>query len=148
MKTKPLYLEFTVGVFLLLGVLCLAYLSVKLAKKEIFNPDGYTVHALFTNISGLSTGAPVEIAGVEIGHVKKITLDDYEAYVLMVIKDNIQLQTDVIASIKTKGLFGEKYVEIMPGGNEEFIKLNGKIRYTEPAMDIEGLISKFVHGQI
>ena len=148
MKTKSLTLEFTVGVFILLGVLSLSYLSIRLAKKEFFDTGSYTVHAFFSNISGLSTGAPVEIAGVEVGRVKNITLDDYDAHVQIVIQEEIQLQMDVIASIKTKGLFGEKYVEIVPGGDEAFIEKNGKIRNTEPAMDIEGLISKFIHGQI
>lgn len=148
MKTKPLTLEFTVGVFILIGFLCLGYLSIRLAKKEIFDTGKYTVHAFFSNIGGLSPGAPVEIAGVEIGRVKNITLDDYDAHVLMVIQEEIQLQMDVIASIKTKGLFGEKFVEIVPGGDEVYIEENGKIRNTEPAMDFEGLISKFIHGQI
>ncbi len=148
MKTKSVTLEFTVGVFIIIGVLCLGYLSIQLAKKEIFDTGNYTVHAFFSNISGLSPGAPVEIAGVEVGRVKKITLDDYDAHVQIIIQEEIQLQMDVIASIKTKGLFGEKYVEIVPGGDEEIIEENGKIRYTEPAVDFEGLISKFIHGKI
>ena len=88
------------------------------------------------------------VAGVEVGRVKKITLDDYDAHVQIIIQEEIQLQMDVIASIKSKGFFGEKFVEIVPGGDEEIIEENGKIRNTEPAVDFEGLISKFIHGKI
>ncbi len=146
MTRKTFYFEFTVGVFLLIGIACLAYLSIRLARKDLFSRSGYQVYALFSNISGLSSGSSVEIAGVEIGRVKSIALDDYNALIIMVLDHQIQLQSDVIASIKTKGLFGEKFVEIVPGAEEEFIPPDGRIRYTEPAMDIESLISKFVHG--
>ncbi len=147
MKTKEIYLEFTVGLFMLLGLVAVGYLSVKLAKKDFFETDGYPVYALFTNVGGLTSGAPVEIAGVQIGRVKDITLEDYYARVSMIMDEGVVLQEDVIASIKTKGLFGEKFVEIVPGGEEELIKSGGKILETEPAMDFEGLISKFVHGK-
>ena len=147
MKTRELYLEFSVGLFMILGLAAIGYLSVKLAKKDFFDTGGYQVHALFSNVGGLSAGAPVEIAGVQIGRVKAITLDDYDANVLMIMDEGVELQEDVIASIKTKGLFGEKFVEIVPGGVEEIIQPGGLILETEPAMDFEGLISKFVHGK-
>ncbi len=147
MKTRELYLEFSVGLFMLLGLAAIGYMSVKLAKKDFFDTGGYPVHALFSNVGGLSPGAPVEIAGVQIGRVKEITLDDYDAKVLMIMNEDVELQEDVIASIKTNGLFGEKFVEIVPGGVDEIIQPGGIIIETEPAMDFEGLISKFVHGK-
>ncbi len=147
MKTKQLYLEFSVGLFMAIGLAAIGYLSVKLAKKDFFDTSGYQVYALFSNVGGLSGGAPVEIAGVQIGRVKTITLDDYDAKVLMIMDEGVELQEDAIASIKTKGLFGEKFVEIVPGGVEDIIQPGGKILETEPAMDFEGLISKFVHGK-
>ena len=145
---KPSYLEFFVGVFLAIGIACLAYLSIKVARQEFFSPQGYEVRAVFSNCSGLRTGAQVMIAGVEIGRVKDISLKDYQARVQMLIQPGLVLQKDAIASIKTKGLIGEKYIEVTPGGAEEVVEPGGLLRDTEPAMDIEGLISKYVHGSL
>jgi phospholipid/cholesterol/gamma-HCH transport system substrate-binding protein len=145
---RPSYLEFIVGVFLAVGMLCLAYLSIKVARHEFFNTDGYAVRAVFSNCSGLKPGSSVMIAGVEIGRVKKIALQDYDAQVQMVIQQGVVLQKDAIASIRTKGLIGEKYIDITPGGDPEKIQPGGLIHDTEPAMDMEGLISKYVHGSL
>jgi phospholipid/cholesterol/gamma-HCH transport system substrate-binding protein len=145
---KKRYLEFIVGLFLVIGIACLAYLSIKIARKEFFASGGYEVQAVFSNCSGLRSGSPIMIAGVEIGRVKRITLQDYEARVLLVIEPGVVLQKDVIASIKTKGLIGEKYIELTPGADDEKIGPGGTIRSTEPAMDLEGLIAKFVHGTL
>jgi phospholipid/cholesterol/gamma-HCH transport system substrate-binding protein len=145
---KKLKLEFVVGVFLVLGILCLGLLSIKIARKEFFATGGYEVNAVFSNCGGLRAGSQVMIAGVEIGRVKKIGLQDYEARIAMVINPAVSLQRDAIASIKTKGLIGEKFIDITPGGADEKIAAGGSIRDTEPAMDFEGLISKFVHGNL
>jgi len=145
---KPSYLEFVVGVFLAIGIACLAYLSVRVARQDFFNATGYEVQAVFSNCSGLRPGSSVMIAGVEVGRVKRISLEDYEAKVVLTIHPGVVLQKDVIASIKTKGLIGEKYVELTPGGSDEKIAAGGVIHDTEPAMDIEGLISKYVHGNV
>jgi phospholipid/cholesterol/gamma-HCH transport system substrate-binding protein len=142
------YVEFFVGLFLAIGLLCLAYLSMMVARDEIFDPRGYEVQALFSNIGGLRTGSTVMIAGVDVGRVSRITLQDYEAKVVMVINPDVTLQEDVYASIRTKGLIGEKYIEITPGGSEEILAPGGTIMNTEPAMDVEGLISRFVHGNV
>ena len=142
------YLELVVGLFLAIGIACLAYLSIKLARKDFVAEGGYPVQALFSDCTGLRRGSPVLIAGVEIGRVKEITLQDYEARVQMVIHSGITLQQDTIASVKTKGLIGEKFIELTPGGASEKIAPGGTIRDTEPTMDIEGLISKFVHGTL
>src|SRR5438105_13441478 len=108
---KSSYLEFIVGSFLALGMLCLGYLSIKVARKELFTPNGYEITAVFSNCSGLRPGSPVMIAGVEIGRVNRIRLQDYEAQVQMVINRGVALQKDAIASIKTKGLIGEKFID-------------------------------------
>src|SRR5689334_19724428 len=112
---KKTYLEFIVGLFLAIGIACLAWLSIKLARKEFFGGGGYEIQAAFSNGSGLRRGTPVVIAGVEIGRVERVWLADYEAKVRLVIKKEVVLQSDTIASIKTKGLIGEKYVELTPG---------------------------------
>ena len=141
-------LELIVGVFLAIGVSCLAYLSIKIARKDPFETGGYPVQAMFTDCTGLRNGSPVLIAGVEIGRVKRISLQEYEAKVQMVINPGVVLQTDTIASIKTKGLIGERHHRATPGAADEKIPPGGTIRDTEPALDFERLISKFVHGNL
>ena len=145
---KKLQTEFFVGLFVLIGIACLAYLSIRLAKKEVWGGSGCVVSASFSNCGGLKPGSTVAIAGVEVGRVKKIVLDDYRANVIMQIDGGVELQEDAIASIKTKGLIGEKFIAISPGGSDEMIENGGVIMETEPAMDIESLVSKFVHGKV
>jgi phospholipid/cholesterol/gamma-HCH transport system substrate-binding protein len=145
---KKTYLELVVGVFLAIGIGCLAWLSIKLAKKDFFARNGYEVQASFSNAGGLHPGTPVVIAGVEIGRVKSVGLEEYEAKVRMVIEPGVVLQKDTIASIKTKGLIGEKYIEITPGASDNRIKAGGVIRDTQPAMDLEALIGKYIQGTL
>ena len=141
-------LELAVGLFVLAGILCLGYLSIKLARMEVLGGDGYEVYAVFSNTGGLKEGASVVIAGVEVGRVKAITIEDYEAKVALTLKEGLEIQEDAIASVKTKGLIGEKYIQITPGGAEEIIEPGGTIMETEPAVDIEQLISNYVFGKI
>ena len=145
---KKAYLEFVVGLFLAIGIGCLAWLSIKLARKEFFARNGYQLQAAFSNGSGLRRGTPVVIAGVEIGRVESVGLEDYEAKVRIVVQPGVALQTDTIASIKTKGLIGEKYIELAPGASDTTIKPGGIIRETQPAMDLEGLIGKYIQGNL
>ncbi len=134
--------------FMIVGIICLGYLSIKLGKMEVLGNEGYEVYALFSNSGGLKTGASILIAGVEVGRVKSVALEDYQARVVLSLTSNVKVQEDAIASIKTKGLIGEKYVEITPGGSEEIIPPGGRIRDTQPAVDLERLISNFVFGKI
>jgi phospholipid/cholesterol/gamma-HCH transport system substrate-binding protein len=145
---KGIDLELTVGFFVLVGIICLGYLTIKLGKMEIGGGNGYEIKALFTNVGGLTTGADVVIAGVKVGKVSKITLSEYNALVSMRIGHDIKVQEDAIASIKTKGLIGEKYVEITPGGSDRVLKPGEALKDTQPAMDIEELISKYVFGKM
>ena len=145
---KKAYLEFVVGLFLAIGIGCLAWLSIKLARNEFFARNGYEVQAAFTNGGGLRRGTSVVIAGVEIGRVESVGLEDYEAKVRMVIQPGVVLQNDSIASIKTKGLIGEKYIELAPGASEKVIKPGGVIRETQPAMDLEAIIGKYIQGNL
>jgi phospholipid/cholesterol/gamma-HCH transport system substrate-binding protein len=140
--------ELAVGFFLLIGILSLIYLSVKLGRLEMLGRKGYSLYAEFNEVGGIKPGAAVEIAGVEVGRVKSIRLDNYEARVEFIINKNTKIQEDAIASIKTKGLIGEKYMEITPGGSEKFLSDGGQIRDTESAIDIEELISKYVFGKV
>jgi phospholipid/cholesterol/gamma-HCH transport system substrate-binding protein len=145
---KKFDLELAVGLFMVAGMICLGYLTIKLGKLEVLGNKGYEIQAVFSSSGGLKTGSSVVIAGVDIGRVKQVILDDYRARVTMIIPSDVKIQEDAIASIKTKGLIGEKYVEISPGGMEENIKPGGVIRDTQPPVDIEQLISKFVFGAV
>lgn len=141
-------LELGVGVFVIIGLLALSYLSVKLGRVDLLGARGYLVTADFPAVGGLKAGSAVEIAGVEVGRVEGITLFDYQARVVIRIREGVALQEDSIASIKTKGLIGEKYVRINPGGSERIIGPNGKIREVEPPVDFEELLSKYIFGKI
>jgi phospholipid/cholesterol/gamma-HCH transport system substrate-binding protein len=145
---RKLDIEFTVGLFLIAGIICLGYLSIKLGRMEVLGGEGYEVHALFSNSGGLKKGSSVMIAGVEVGRVKGIFLEDYQAKVVMNVTEGIKIQEDAIASIKTRGLIGEKFVEVTPGGAEETLPPGGRIRETQSPIDFEQLISKYVFGKM
>jgi phospholipid/cholesterol/gamma-HCH transport system substrate-binding protein len=144
-------LEMTVGVFMIIGILCLGYISVKLGKMEIIGGDYYSVSAEFDSVSGLKQGARIELAGVEVGKVERISLDPKSgdrALVYLKIRSNVKITDDVIASVRTSGIIGDKFIKLTPGGSEHFLKDNDKIRETESAIDIEELVSKFIHGKV
>ena len=145
---KKFDLELAVGLFIIAGILCLAYLSIRLGKIEIVGKKGYEIYGMFSNIGGLKVGASVEIAGVNVGQVKSITLENYQANVVLNLPKDLKVQEDAIVSVKTRGLIGEKYIEITPGGSEMIIQPGGRIRETQPAIDMEELISKFAFGKI
>jgi phospholipid/cholesterol/gamma-HCH transport system substrate-binding protein len=144
-------LEMTVGVFMLIGMLCLGYISVKLGKMELMGGNYYTVSAEFDSVSGLKQGARVEVAGVEVGKVDRISLDPKSgdrAVALLKIKTGVNITDDVIASVRTSGIIGDKFIKLKPGGSDKFLANNGKIRETESAIDIEELVSQFIHGKV
>lgn len=144
-KTK---LEMVVGVFVLVGLLCLAYLSVKLGKLELVSGDVYEVEAQFNSASGIKPGSTIEIAGVEVGRVRGITLIEDRAKVTLAVNNSIKLYTDTIASIKTRGIIGEKFMALTPGGGGDRLKPGGTIRDTESGLDLEELVSQYVHGKV
>ena len=137
-----------VGLFLVLGILALAYLSIRLGRVSFLGGAGYVLSADFPSVGGLKAGSSVEIAGVQVGRVESIGLADYQARVILRLDRSVQIQEDSIASIKTKGLIGEKYVRISPGGSEKIIPANGRIREVEPPVDLEDLISKYIFGKV
>jgi phospholipid/cholesterol/gamma-HCH transport system substrate-binding protein len=138
--------ETAVGLFLVVGILCLGYLSIRLGKLELVGGDDVPVTAEFSTVSGLKQGANVEIAGVEIGKVDSIDIRDYKAVVRMRVRRGLRLQEDTIASVRTRGLIGDKFINLSPGASDRLIAPGGKIRETESAVDLEGLIGQFVHG--
>jgi phospholipid/cholesterol/gamma-HCH transport system substrate-binding protein len=141
-------LEFIVGVFVLIGIVCLGYLSIKLGKLELIGGNVYEVIAQFNTASGLKAGSSVEIAGVEVGRIRAITLKDDRAAVVLAVDDKVKLYTDTIASIKTRGIIGEKFLALSPGGGGDPLKPGDTIRDTESGLDLEELVSQYVHGNV
>jgi phospholipid/cholesterol/gamma-HCH transport system substrate-binding protein len=141
-------LELSVGVFLLIGLLCLAYLSIRLGDLHLFGGSDYLVEAAFSNVAGLKEKGAVTMAGVNIGQVERIELQDGRALVKMRINQGVKLEQDVIASIKTMGIIGDKYISISPGADDEYIPSGGAIQDTQPPLDIENLLGKFVFGSV
>jgi len=143
-------MEMAVGIFVLIGIICVGYLTLRLGKMELIGGNHYTLNARFQSVSGLKAGAQVELAGVEVGQVDAIDLDPVQqvAVVTLKIDKEVELTDDAIASVKTSGLIGDKYVNITPGGSDEILTSGDTITETESALDIEALISKYAFGDV
>jgi phospholipid/cholesterol/gamma-HCH transport system substrate-binding protein len=145
---KKASLDMTVGVFVLMGLACLAYLAINLGKLELYG-EGYQIYANFENASGLKTGSAVEVAGVEVGRVVAIRLTPlYQARVSIKLQDGLQVHDDAIASIRTKGIIGDKFIKLSPGSSDKLVPAGGKIINTESAIDLEELLSSYIHGKV
>jgi len=142
--------ETAVGIFVIMGLLAVVYMSVKLGNVQLFSDKYYEIKANFTDISGLKVNAPVQMYGVDIGFVSTIGLDQEKgvAAVSMMLLKEVQLTDDAIAAIKTNGLIGDKYVKIVPGGLGDPVEPGGTLFDTQPAIDLEDLISKFAFGSV
>ncbi|HEX9661219.1 MAG TPA: outer membrane lipid asymmetry maintenance protein MlaD [Candidatus Binatia bacterium] len=140
--------EIIVGLFVLIGVACLGYLAIKLGKLEVLSDSGYTVYADFPTVAGLKRGDPVEIAGVKVGRVESMGLADDRARLVLRVDDGVKLQEDVIASVRARGLIGDKFVLVSPGASDKIIPPGGRIRETESPPDIPDLIGKLVGGDL
>lgn len=143
---RSLSTEFFVGLFTLIGLACAGWLAVGLGGVSLFRSNTYILYAEFDNISGLKPGASVEIAGVPVGHVAGIELKDPSARVRMEVNNDVQIRDDDVASIRTKGIIGDRYIKISRGASDEFIPEEGTVMETESVVDIEDLIGKFVHS--
>ena len=140
--------EIVVGLFVLIGIACLGYLAIRLGKLEVMGNKGYSVYADFPTVAGLKIGDPVEIAGVKVGRVNGIGLADDRARLELSLNDGVKLQEDAIASVRARGLIGDKFVLISPGASDRLIPPGGKIRETESPPDIPDLIGKIVGGDL
>jgi phospholipid/cholesterol/gamma-HCH transport system substrate-binding protein len=140
--------EIIVGFFVLVGIACLGYLAIKLGKLEVLGNSGYIVYADFPSVAGLKIGDPVEIAGVKVGRVDAMGLADDRARLQLRILDDVKLQEDVIASVRARGLIGDKFVLMTPGASDKIIPPGGRIRETESPPDITDLIGKIVGGDL
>ena len=142
--------ETIVGVFVIIGLLCVGYMTVKLGNISLLGDDSYSLYARFSSISGLRVDNPVEMLGMEIGKVAGFTLNQEDQVVAVKLKINKEIKVfdDAIASIKTAGLIGDKYMSIDPGGSGDILHPGETITETESPVDIEELISKYAFGEI
>jgi phospholipid/cholesterol/gamma-HCH transport system substrate-binding protein len=146
---KRVNIEMTVGLFLVAGLFCFIYLTVKLGDIEYFADDTYKLNASFSSISGLKEGAFIELAGVKVGKVTSIKLnnDEYEAEVVLEIDKGVKLQEDSIAAIRTAGIIGDRFVNIKPGGSDIYVEDGDELEETESAISLEELVSKYMFEQ-
>jgi len=148
---KKYAMETAVGIFVVIGLFCVGYMTVKLGNVEILGDDSYLLLARFTSVSGLRAGSSIQMLGIEIGRVDKLTMDQENqmAVVKFRINKGINIYDDAIASIKTEGLIGDRYVSIDPGGGtDELLQPGGTITETESFTDIQELISKYAFGDV
>lgn len=144
--------ETAVGIFVLLGLICVAYMTIKLGRMEFFSDQGFELSARFDSASGLRVGADVELAGVPVGRVVGISLDPdpprTQAVVRLRLDTNLHLSDDSMASIKTSGLIGDKYVSLSRGGSETILAPGGVITETESSVDLGSLLGKYAFGGV
>lgn len=140
--------EIIVGLFILAGFAALCYMALQLGEVELFSSSrNYIIEAEFDNVSGVKAGAAVQVSGVVVGSVDRIHLnEDSYAVLSLKLEKEIQVPVDSIASVKSQGIIGDKYIQISLGGDEELLAAGELITETESAVDIESLISKFAFG--
>jgi phospholipid/cholesterol/gamma-HCH transport system substrate-binding protein len=143
---KKMTLEMIVGLFLLAGFVSFAWISIKMGDIRMFAEETYPVSARFTSISGLKEGASIELAGVKVGKVSSIELDggEYEAVVYLDISKRVQLTDDSIASIRTAGIIGDRFIKLTPGGSDIYLEAGDEIEETESSISLEELVSKYI----
>ena len=147
---KKYAMETTVGIFLVFGLLLIGYMTVKLGHVSLLSDNAYSLFARFTTVSGLRAGSPVDMLGIEVGRVERLTMDqkDQKAVVEIRIQEGIKVYDDAIASIKTEGLIGDMFLSIDPGGAGKLLGPGGTIIETQPAVDIIDLIGKYAFGEV
>ncbi|MDQ6990830.1 MAG: outer membrane lipid asymmetry maintenance protein MlaD [Mariprofundaceae bacterium] len=137
--------EVIVGIFVLIGVLSMSWMAIKLGQIGGMGASGYSLKATFADAGGLRVGADVMMAGVSIGRLSSIALnDDSEAAVTLEIQNDVELSTDAIAAVRTKGIIGERYVRMSQGADDEVLTDGDELEETESAINIEDLISKYI----
>ena len=142
--------ETVVGIFVVIGLVCIGYMTVKLGNVGFFGDNTYSLFAKFNTVTGLREGNPVIMLGLDIGKVEKFTMDQENQQVVVHFKINkgIEVYDDAIASIKTEGLIGDKYVAIDPGGGGDLLANGDSITDTNSPTDIMDLVSKYAFGDV
>ncbi len=147
---KHTRLQLLVGLFVVLGIAAIAYLTVKLGSGSIIGSDTYVIEARFANAGGLNKGSNVLVAGVFVGRVDDVRVDpkDYSAIATLRIMSKLQFPTDTMASIKSSGLIGDKHISLAPGADDTYLEPGSRIIMTESAVDLESLIGKMAFGSV
>ncbi|MGD8335931.1 MAG: outer membrane lipid asymmetry maintenance protein MlaD [Desulfobacterales bacterium] len=142
--------ETVVGIFVVAGLVCIGYMTIKLGNVGILEDDAYTLNARFNRITGLREGNPVNMLGLEIGRVANFKMDQDEQAVIVEMRINkgIKIYDDALAAIKTEGLIGDRYMDIAPGGAGELLKPGGTITETQSPTDLNELIGKYAFGDV
>jgi phospholipid/cholesterol/gamma-HCH transport system substrate-binding protein len=142
--------ETVVGIFMVVGIVCIGYMTVKLGNLGILEDNTYSLFARFSNVAGLRAGNPVTMLGLEIGKVDGFSIDQESQVAVVEFKINkdIKVFDDAIASIKTEGLIGDKFVEIDVGGSGDELKPGDTITETEPPVDLQEMIRKYAFGSV
>ncbi len=139
--------DLVVGLFVLSGLAAIAYLTLQIGGIRYGGSGGYDLVATFDEIGSLKPRAPVVIAGVKVGQVESISLDDIlRAQVTLKVDKGIELPVDTTAAIRTAGLLGDQFVQLEPGAEDDLLKPGDRVAYTESAISIERLIGKFVNN--
>jgi phospholipid/cholesterol/gamma-HCH transport system substrate-binding protein len=147
---KKYTIETVVGIFVVVGLILVGYMTIKLGHVSLLGDDNYSLIARFNSVTGLRVGNPVEILGIQVGKVNLITMDqkNQKAIVEIKLKKDINIYDDAIASIKTEGLIGDKFISIDPGGAGSLLGPRGIITETQSPVDIIELISKYAFGEV
>jgi phospholipid/cholesterol/gamma-HCH transport system substrate-binding protein len=147
---KKYSMETVVGIFVLIGLICVGYMTVKLGKISLFGEDTYSLSARFASVAGLRVGSSIEVYGIQVGSVESLGIDDKRqmGVVGMKIDKGVKVYDDASATIKTSGLIGDKYIKVDPGGSGELLKPGGAITQTSVPADIEDLIGKYAFGSV
>ncbi len=147
---KQARLELFVGTFVALGIAAVAYLTIKLGTGSLIGSPTYLIEARFTNAGGLHSGSSVLVAGVTVGRVEGVRMDpaDYSAIATLRVQSAVRLPTDSMASIKTSGLIGDKYIALSAGADETYLEPGNRITMTESSVDLESLIGKMAFGSV
>jgi phospholipid/cholesterol/gamma-HCH transport system substrate-binding protein len=147
---KKYAVETTVGIFLVFGLLCVGYMTLKLGHVSVFGDNDYSLFARFTTVSGLRVGSPVNMLGIKVGRVGRLIMDqkDQKAVVEIRIQKDIKVFDDAIVSIKSEGLIGDMFLSIGPGGSGKLLGPGGTITETQPAVDLVDLVGKYAFGEV
>ncbi|MDX8395398.1 MAG: outer membrane lipid asymmetry maintenance protein MlaD [Mariprofundaceae bacterium] len=138
-------IEMIVGIFVFIGIISISWMALKLGQMGGLGEDGYHVEAVFDDVGGVRAGSDVMMAGVVIGRVNQVRLhNSEEAQLKLLINNGVSLSTDAIASVRTKGIIGERYIRISQGADEDYLAAGDEIEETESAINIEDLVSKYI----
>lgn len=137
--------DLVVGIFVATGLAAIGYLSLQVGGLSYAGPGGFELQATFDEIGGLRPRAPVSIAGVTVGRVERIDLDELlRARVTLDLDPALELPIDTRAAVRTSGVLGDQFIALEPGGEEDLLTSGEPIQFTDPALSLERLIGKFV----